>query len=177
MAGTAGTYELGRFSGECASSRTPIFPRQEFIAALVDGLDDEGHPVLRRLDFASDIWQSGVRPDGLVSFWKSVAPEPGEKRQMFVDDETLLEMVQRTSEESDVRRRAFRWILALVLLRRKALKLVDGIIHEGENEFWAFRPRGADPSSEPFRIQNPRIREEELRELADQLGDIIRADA
>lgn len=176
MAGLAGTYELGRFSGECAQSHQPILPHQEFVAALIDAIDEEGRPILRRLDFAAQAWDAGVRPDGLVCFWRSAAPEPGEKRQMFVDDETLLEMVQRMEEEVDPRRRAFRWILALVLLRRKVLKL-DGIVHEGETEYWAFRPRGSDPTSTPIRIPNPGIREEEMRELADQLGDIIRADA
>ncbi len=176
MAATAGTYELGRFSGECAKSHDPILAHQEFVAALVDALDEEGRPILKRLDFGTQAWDDGTRPDGLVCFWRSSAPEPGEKRQMFVDDETLLEMVQRMDEETDSRRRAFRWILALVLLRRKMLKL-DGIVHEGETEYWAFRPRGSDPTSTPIRIPNPGIREEEMRELADQLGDIIRADA
>lgn len=176
MAGTTGTYELGRFSGECAKSHAPILAQQEFVAALVDALDEEARPILKRLDFAAAVWDEGTRPDGLVCFWRSIAPEPGEKRQMFVDDETLLEMVQRMEEETDSRRRAFRWILALVLLRRKMLKL-DGIVHEGETEYWAFRPRGSDPTSTPIRIPNPGIREEEMRELADQLGDIIRADA
>ncbi len=176
MAGIAGTYELGRFSGVCASTQQPIESGDEFIAALVDAVDESGHPVLRRIDYASVAWAEGVRPEALVCFWKSVAPEPGEKRQTFVDDETLLEMVQRTDSETDARRCAFRWILALVLLRRKVLKL-DGIVHEADAEFWAFRPRGADPASEPFRIRNPGVRETETRELADQLGDIIRTDA
>lgn len=176
MAGTAGTYELGRFTGECAHTHQPILTRDEFVAALIDSADEEGRPILRRLDFSAQAWDSTARPDGLVCFWRSLAPEPGEHRQMFVDDETLIEMVQRMEEETDSRRRGFRWILALVLLRRKMLKL-DGIMREGETEYWSFRVRGSDPVAVPMRIANPGIRDEEMRELADQLGDIIRADA
>lgn len=175
MAGTAGTYELGKFSGVCAASGATIAQRAPFIAALLDVIDEEGHPILRRLDYSTQAWDGGCRPDGLVCFWRSLAPVPGEKRQAFVDDETLLEMVQRVIDENDARQKAFRWILALVLLRRKVLRL-DGIIHDGAVEHWAFRPRGSALDTEPIRIANPGIREEEVRELADQLGDVIRTD-
>ena len=56
MAATAGTYELGRFSGECAKSHDPILAHQEFVAALVDALDEEGRPILKRLDFGTQAW-------------------------------------------------------------------------------------------------------------------------
>ena len=71
MAATAGTYELGRFSGECAKSHDPILAHQEFVAALVDALDEEGRPILKRLDFGTQAWDDGTRPDGLVCFWRS----------------------------------------------------------------------------------------------------------
>ncbi|MSR44175.1 MAG: hypothetical protein EXS15_02305 [Phycisphaerales bacterium] len=176
MAGIAGTFELGRFTGVCAQSQEPIAPKQAFIAALADWVDDDGRSTLRRFDYSINTWENGSRPDRLVCFWRSSAPMPGEKRHAFVDDETLLEMLQRMESETDARRCAFRWILALVLLRRKVLKL-DGIVHEGERESWAFRPRGSDPASAPIRIANPGVREDEVRELADQLGEIIRTDS
>ncbi|MSR68736.1 MAG: hypothetical protein EXS17_00055 [Phycisphaerales bacterium] len=176
MAGTAGTYELGRFSGVCALSQQPILASQEFVAALVDALDGEGRPMLQRFDFAAEVWDQGARPDALVCFWRSLAPEPGDRKQTFVDDETLLEMVQRMGDETDARRRGFRWILALVLLRRKIIRL-DGIVHDDEVEYWTFRPRGSDPSALPIRVANPGVRADEMRELADQLGEVIRTDS
>ncbi|MSQ89990.1 MAG: hypothetical protein EXS01_01155 [Phycisphaerales bacterium] len=176
MAVSAGTFELGRFTGACAHSQEPIAASDSFVAALADWTDEEGRSLLRRFDFSLGAWDGGARPDGLVCFWRSIAPKPGEKRTAFVDDETLLEMLQRMDGETDPRRCAFRWILALVLLRRKVLKL-DGIVHEADVESWAFRPRGAPPESMAIRIVNPGVREEEVRELADQLGEIIRADA
>ncbi|MSR28142.1 MAG: hypothetical protein EXS03_01010 [Phycisphaerales bacterium] len=175
MAGTAGTYELGRFSGVCAATGNPITPRSAFVAALVDRINDEGTPALLRLDYALSQWESGLRPDGLVCFWRSTAPQPGERRQELVDDETLMDMVQRMSDDSDQRRRAFRWILALALLRRKVLRL-DGIDHSDGSEVWAFRPRGAPEGASAFRIVNPGIRDQEMAELAEQLSDVIRPD-
>ncbi len=175
MAGIAGSYELGRFSGVCAASGSVIAPGNHFVAALVDRVGDDGHPTLARLDYSIGGWGSAERPAGLVSFWQSTAPQPGERRHIFVDDETLLEMVQRMETEDDTRRKAFRWVLALALLRRKALRL-EGIEQLDGVESWLFRPRGAEEGSQSIRIANPGIRDEELGDLAEQLSDVIRPD-
>jgi hypothetical protein len=175
MAGTAGSYELGRFTGVCASNGCSIPAGERFTAALVDRVADDGSAHLARADYSREAWESGARPNGLVCFWQSVAPHPGERRQMFVDDETLLEMVQREDPGADDRRRAFRWILALVMLRRKALRLV-GVERDGSAEAWKFLPRGAPPEMTPICIENPRIKDEAMRDLADQLAEVIRPD-
>jgi len=176
MAGTADTFDLGRFSGQCAHSGAVIAAGDAFIAALVEASDESGRPMLRRADFSVEAWQSGARPERLMCFWRSTAPQAGERRTMLVDDETLMEMVQRSEADADPRRHAFRWILALVLLRRKMLRL-DGISHEGGAETWSFLRRGAAEGETPLRITNPKIRDEEVSELSEQLGAILRADA
>lgn len=176
MAGTAGTFELGKFSGQCAHSGASIAPGDEFVAALVEGADDSGRPALRRLDFALAAWEQGSRPDAMLCFWKTTAPGAGERKAILVDDETLLEMVQRDDAGTDPRRHAFRWILALVLLRRKVLRL-QGIEPTAGGEAWSFMPRGAVEAAAPLRIVNPKIGDEEVTELSEQLSAILRADA
>lgn len=176
MAGTADTFDLGRFSGQCAHTGSAIAAGEAFIAALVEGADEAGRPLLRRADFSCGAWESGARPERLMCFWRSTAPQAGERRTMLVDDETLMEMVQRDESDTDPRRCAFRWILALVLLRRKMLRL-DGIMQENGAETWSFLRRGAVEGETPLRIVNPKIRDEEVSELSEQLGAILRADA
>jgi len=175
MAGTADTFDLGRFSGQCAHTGNVIAAGDVFIAALVEGADETGKPMLRRADFSHGAWESGARPERLMCFWRSTAPQAGERRTMLVDDETLLEMVQRDEADADPRRRAFRWILALVLLRRKMLRL-EGITQEHGAETWSFLRRGAVEGEAPLHIVNPKIRDEEVSELSEQLGAILRAD-
>ncbi len=175
MAGASGTYELGRFTGVCAASGAVIASGESFTAALVDRVSDEGSPQLARLDYCTQAWEHGARPEGLVCFWRSIAPRPGERRQSFVDDETLLEMVRRDDPSATEHRRAFRWILALVLLRRKALKLA-GVDRDGAIEVWSFLPRGSGDGAEAIRIANPGIKDDAMRDLADQLAEVIRPD-
>jgi len=176
MAGTADAFDLGRFSGQCALNGSAILAGDAFVAALVEGVDESGRPTLRRVDVSVEAWESGARPERVMCFWRSTAPQAGERRTLLVDDETLLEMVQRDEGEVDPRRRAFRWILALVLLRRKLLRL-EGIVQEDGTESWSFVRRGAVEGEAPLRIVNPKIRDEEVSELSEQLGAILRADA
>jgi hypothetical protein len=174
MAGTAGTFEIGRFTGQCASTGEPIAGGSPFVASLAEAVE-EGRPVLRRIDWSAAAWDSGARPEGLVCFWRGTAPNPGEKRRILLDDHTLLEMVERLEGEADPRRVAYRWILALVLLRRKVLKLdrVERSSDEPPVERWLLRAKGAAEDAPPLALVNPQIRDEELRELADQLGELV----
>lgn len=144
------------------------------MASLAEAVD-EGRPVLKRMDWSAAAWDGGARPDGLVCFWRGTAPAPGERRRILIDDHTLLEMVERLEGESDPRRIAYRWILALVLLRRKMLKLdrVERSADEPPVERWLLRARGAAEGAPPLSLVNPQIRDEELRELADQLGELV----
>ena len=174
MAGTAGTFDIGRFTGQCAATGEAIAGGSPFVASLAEALED-GRPTLRRIDWSVVAWDGGARPEGLVCFWRGIAPNPGEKRRILLDDHTLLEMVERLEGESDPRRIAYRWILALVLLRRKVLKLdrVERSADDPPVERWLLRAKGSAEDAAPLALVNPQIRDEELRELADQLGELV----
>ena len=174
MAGTAGTFDIGRFTGQCAATGDPIAGGSAFVASLAEAVED-GRPVLRRIDWSVAAWDGGARPEGLVCFWRGTAPNPGERRRVLLDDHTVLEMVERLEGDTDPRRIAYRWILALVLLRRKVLKL-DRVERSSDSppvERWLLRARGAADEAAPLALVNPQIRDEELRELADQLGELV----
>lgn len=174
MAGTAGSFDIGRFTGQCAATGEAIAGGTPFVASLAEAVD-EGRPVLRRIDWSAQAWDGGARPEGLVCFWRGTAPNPGERRRILLDDHTLLEMVERLEGETDPRRIAYRWILALVLLRRKVLKLdrVERSADDPPVERWLLRAKGAPEEAAPLGLVNPQIRDEELRELADQLGELV----
>lgn len=144
------------------------------MASLAESVED-GRLVLRRIDWSASAWDAGSRPDGLVCFWRGTAPNPGERRRILLDDHTLLEMVERLEGEAEPRRVAYRWILALVLLRRKVLKLdrVERSAEEPPMERWLLRAKGSPEEAAPLSLVNPQIRDEELRELADQLGELV----
>jgi hypothetical protein len=66
--------------------------------------------------------------------------------------------------------------LALILLRKRALRHLR--IDQGpDGERWLFMPRGADEGTEPIAVANPGLRDDEVQDLADQLGEVLRSEA
>jgi hypothetical protein len=141
------------------------------MATLCERAEDDG---FERIDLSLTAWESGARPDGLFSYWRTVVPEPSARRKLLVDDQVLLELFERLADHDQPQRIAFRFVLALILLRKKQLKFV-GRVGEGEQEQWLMRPRGAAPDQSPLPVINPHLEEDDVRELSGQLSEILQS--
>ncbi|MEM7227937.1 MAG: hypothetical protein AAF432_03895 [Planctomycetota bacterium] len=171
-------YQVARPTGLCASTGEPLEPGTPCMATLVDHAEDEGFD---RLDFSLDAWDDGARPDRLFSFWKTVIPEPNTKPKLLVDDEVLLDVFHRLADDDRPQRRAFRFVIALILMRKKQLKFVGRDVSEPNEddettEHWLMQPRGAEPEVTPLRVLNPRLTDDDVRDLTDQLREILQGD-
>ena len=82
-------------------------------------------------------------------------------------------MFERLADDDRPQRVAFRYLLALVLLRKRKLKLV-GREDAEVGEVWLLQFRGVD--GEQVRVKNPGIAEEEIQDLSEQLGEILQGD-
>ena len=129
---------IGRPTGLCAASGRSLETGETCIAVLARPLPPEkgadvepskgNAPVVERLDFTLDNWDSAWTDPGFKSrvlcWWRMVIPESGAPRKTFVDDSVLLDLFERLEEEEDEQRRAFRFVLGLILLRRRKLRMV-----------------------------------------------------
>ena len=100
-------------------------------------------------------------------------PEGGKKPDIVIDETVLIDLFERLAEDDRPQRVAFRYILALVLLRKRTLQLI-GREDEDDGEIWLLRFKGTD--GEPIRVKNPGIAEKEIHHLSDQLGEILQGD-
>ena len=168
-------FTLGRFTASCASTGAPIAPGDSIVATLCEAPEgDEGHELVRR-DFASAAWDAGARPEGLLCFWRTVAPSGDAKRRMLVDDDTLMELFDRLEGDERPQRVAYRWLMCLILLRKKLLRHVRVERVDG-GERWLVQKRGMDYAVPPISVTNPQIRDEDLRELSEHLGDVMQSE-
>ena len=176
MTRAPGSFQLGRFTATCAATGRTLVPGEAIVASLCDAPagDESGHEFVRR-DFALESWSGGARPDGLVCFWRTTAPAADQKRRMLVDDDTMLELFDRLEGDDRARRVAYRWLICLILLRKRLLRQVR-IDREGEVEWWLVQKRGHDDAVPPIRVLNPRIRDEDLQELAEHLGEVMQSE-
>ena len=159
-------WEIARSAGECFGTGVQIEHGQEYFAALVEREDG-----LVRRDFCSDYWER-QKPD-VFCYWKTKLPESGKKKELFVDEEMLISFFERLAEETESEKVNFRFVLALILMRKRRLKY-DSTKIEGGNEIWRLRVVGGDRDF--VEVLNPQLDEEEIADLSSQVGEILQVE-
>jgi hypothetical protein len=65
--------------------------------------------------------------------------------------------------------------MCLILLRKRLLRHVR--VDRQENaEWWLVQKRGMDETIAPIRVLNPRLRDEDLQELSEHLGEVMQSE-
>lgn len=185
------TYDVQRPTGQCAFTGRQLQPGESYIATLVELSDEqlaESEDIasaslgMKRLDVSMDAWQQGQRPDNLFSFWKTTVPEPNQKKKLFVDDEVLMSLFRRLDDTSDEQKLCFRFVLGLILMRKKLLRYEgsEKRPNQGEQgaepiveEWWRMQPRGG---GEPMLLLNPHMNEQRIQQVTEQLGQVLEAE-
>jgi hypothetical protein len=158
-------WEIDKPLGQCCGTGKKIECGEEYFAALVE--TSQG---LRRRDFCADYWQQ-QKPD-VFCYWKSKLPSPSQKKQIFVDDEMLMAFFERLAEETEQEKINFRFVLALILMRKRRLKYDSSNI-EGAKEVWRLRVVGDKQTVE---VANPHLDEEQIGQLSAQISQILQVD-
>ncbi len=168
-------YPVSRTTGRCAASGKELAHGERYIAALVER---EGSPELERLDYSIEAWESGARPVpplSLFAHWRAVMTGQQDKKSPLLGEDELMELFERLAEATEARRVAFRYMLALVLVRKKALRYegtLDGVMR--------VRPRPASPGGPEasiIEVKDPGLTQDVLAGAMEQLGEIMTLDA
>src|SRR5262249_55453180 len=110
-------------------------------------------------------------PIALAS-WRTRRPQPAAKRTHAFDREAVLGFLQRLGEPDSPQKVQFRFVLALLLWRKKVLKF-DGSQPDGAGELWNFR---LPVSGEKYAVERPDLDEEEIESLSAQLEQLLAGD-
>ncbi|MFM1936689.1 MAG: hypothetical protein RI990_1648 [Planctomycetota bacterium] len=169
-------FTLGRCSPTCCATGRSLAVGEPVVATLCDPPADDrsGHEFVRR-DCSLDAWEAGHRPEGMVCFWRTVVPAADQKRRLLVDDDTLMELFDRLEGDDRAQRMAYRWLMCLILLRKKLLRQVR-VERDGTAERWLVQKRGVDDTVPPIAVVNPMLRDEDLQELAEHLGEVMQSE-
>ena len=158
-------WEITKPLGQCFGTERKIEYGEEYFAALVE--TQEG---LQRRDFCAEYWES-QKPE-VFCYWKTKLPEPGQKKQLFVDDQMLMVFFERLEKETEQEKVNFRFVLALILMRKRILKYDETKNIDGR-EIWCLRIVGEKQIVE---VINPHLDEEQIEQLSSQIGEILQAD-
>ena len=158
-------WEINKPLGQCSGTDKKIEYGEEYFAALVE--TEEG---LQRRDFCADYWQE-KKPD-VFCYWKSKLPNPDQKKHIFIDDDMLMAFFERLETETDEEKVNFRFVLTLILMRKRRLKYDSSKTEDGK-ETWRMRITG---EKEFVEVVNPHLDEEQIEQLSSQLGQILQTD-
>ena len=159
-------FDVQRCSGLCAATGKPLAENQEIYAVLFE--DGES---FRRADYALEDW-SGP-PEGAYCFFRTRVPVQQKKKRLLVDDDVLVNFFLRLADETDETRVRFRFVLALILMRKRILKYVDSA-RTGDREVWQMRFARED-ALHP--VVNPRMTEGDIERVSRELSAILHGDA
>ena len=158
-------WEINKPLGQCCGTGKKIEPGQEYFGALIE--TDDG---LQRRDFSADYWESHKPP--VFCYWKTKLVSPDQKKQVFVDDEMLMAFFERLATETDQQKLDFRFVLALVLMRKRRLKYDSTTVDDGK-EIWRLRVTGEKHIVE---VINPHLDDDQIEHLSSQIGQILQTD-
>jgi hypothetical protein len=174
-------YDVKKPTGRCALTGRDFTPGETYIATLIEEGDE-----LKRVDLSLDAWNEGKRPGQLFSHWRAVAPEPNQKKKLVLDDEVLMNLLERLADTDQPQRIAFRFVLMLVLMRKKLLRYDRTESESGDvvPDRWVVTPKldlakgplGKWDESRTFEVIDPHLDEQGVRAVTDQLGEILQAE-
>lgn len=166
------SYDIATPTGVCAATGAVIEPGDRYVAVLFEVPGDER---LQRLDFGTDAWEGGsaqlelAPPRRVFGSWRAVMPAPDAARRRLIDDDGLVDLFEQSAESTGERAgAAFRYVLALILVRKRLLKM-EGTRGRTILVRWPKQ----EAQAPPIEVDDPGMDEATVAEVIGQLGVVI----
>ena len=148
----------------CSACERELAENETYVAALYE----EGEEFVRK-DYCEACWPAAEAAGGHFSRWRTTVAPKEEKRRLFAGDEVLVDFFLRLENEEDEERRHFFYLLALILMRKKLVKFED-VERDDEHEYLVLR---YPPEDRVVRVRDPKLSEEQIEAVKDQLSQIL----
>ncbi|HEX3147224.1 MAG TPA: hypothetical protein VHR66_04030 [Gemmataceae bacterium] len=127
--------------------------------------DVEGQFV--RTDYSADAWPGP--PSDAVAWWAGRIPEAGRPAKPTINDDLLVDCFEHLAGTTDPARLRFRYVVALLLMRRKRFKFED-TRKTGDTETLVVRDA---KSGRRHEIDDPRLTEPEMDAVRDEVFRVL----
>ncbi|TVS09702.1 MAG: hypothetical protein EA424_26575 [Planctomycetaceae bacterium] len=158
-------FDIQRCSRRCAKSDQEFAPGEVFYSVLIA----KGSEIVR-YDYSEAAWEGP--PDEAIGWWRSQMPEPTARRANWAPNDVMLDYFQQL--ESQAEKQDVRYILTLLMIRRRVLRLEDSEFDEqGHESMVVFCPRNDTEYHVP--VVSPDAAR--AREIQDELARLLLSDA
>ena len=158
-------WEIKKTLGQCYGTSEDFPVGREYFAALVE--TEEG---LQRRDYSVRYWED-EKPQ-VYCYWKTKMPDAEKKKNLFIDDDMLMAFFERLATETDPEKVNFRFVLTLILMRKRILKYSASKTEDGA-EIWTLRVTGEKRTVD---VVNPHLTEDQIEQLTSQIGQVLQVD-
>jgi hypothetical protein len=155
-------YQIQPHTRRCAVTGREIKPGERFYTVLLE----EGQQFVRR-DYSAEAWQGA--PAGAFSFWAGKVAENAESQRPPIDDELLLDCFHRLEGQLEPHQVNFRYVVALLLMRRKRLRFEDARQKNGQEAIVVRCLR----DRKSYEVFNPRLSEEEIASVQEEVFKVL----
>src|SRR6266446_8248517 len=155
-------YQIEANTRRCVVSGRELKPGEKYYSVLTD----EGGKFQRR-DYSCECWQGP--PERAFSFWAGRIPAADDDRRPKIDDEMLLDCFQRLEGDADPGRVNFRYVVALLLMRRKRFRFEEART-EGGLETLCLR---CTRTRTLYQVVNPRLTETQMAAVQDEVFKVL----
>ena len=153
-------YHLKPIGKTCAEGGEPLEPETVCYSVLVER---EGG--LLRLDFCEADWPG--LPHDTIAQWRCQVPREGSSGPQPLDPDGLMRYFEQLAEDPGEDREKLRYVVALLLLQKRRLKLEGSRAVSGA-EVLEFSGRLGEGT---FEVTDCRLVPEEIERLQDQLNE------
>ncbi len=153
---------------ECAQSARPFVEGEPIYTAIYF---DTGTDSYLRRDIALEAWEQEMSERTPFSFWKSQYQPPPEvdEKPEIAPKESAQALLTRLIEEDDPKTENARYILALMLERKRILSPTDTKhTEQGRMLFYENKKTG-----EVFIVRDPELRLDELAQMQDEVAMLL----
>ncbi|MEZ6138949.1 MAG: hypothetical protein R3B84_00115 [Zavarzinella sp.] len=156
------TYEIHGPARQCTLTGQELHPGDKCYSALF-----EEHGKFVRKDFARSAWETP--PPGAIAWWQSTVPNGQKPKKLTINDNLLLECFQHLEKATEDRRLNFRFVVTLLLVRRKILRLDDSFRRDGK-DFLLVRNLKTNQVHE---VLDPQMTDEDIEAVQEEIFQIL----
>ena len=158
-------FEVEAVTGHCATTGFAIKEGEEFYTVLIEAGES-----FTRADYSLKSWTGP--PEGAYCHFKTRMPVKEKRKRMLVDKQLLVSFFERLADETELARLQFRFVLALILMRKRLLRYQDSATEDGR-EVWRMT---LTRDKSVHRVINPRLSDEQIEDVSRQLSAILHSD-
>jgi hypothetical protein len=155
-------YQIQSSTRRCAATGRELKAGERYYSVLID----EGTTLTRR-DYSLEAWQGP--PERALGFWQGRLPSGSAPRRPPIDEESLVDWIGRLEGELEPGKQSFRYVLALLLVRRRRLRLED-TRQDGGQEVLTLR---CARTGARFHVIDPGLPDDELEAVQDEVFGVL----